>query len=363
MMGSIEPKPRNENPRNDNLRKEIPRSDIPERVIPDESPKETKGGMPSTAKLIVIILLVAAVVSYGMITFYAMPKLVTQSIFSTEINKLDGSVKTDISELTASFDSIKAQMSELQGSLVKQINAQNAAVDEKIAGINLDAYAKAADLISELAALDSKYAKPADVDTAISKFETNILATSLSDYAKTSDLSNYVSKTDYNARIAELTDTIDDLEERITVLEGGSSSDGETGTTSGTVVASYYNSPMGFKGFDTDDTITSNFGIKLVNNDAAKSLSYISITIKFTLSDASKFDAIALTSGNDTFNWAVRPGVGNVIICAADAYVYVANGGGEWSENQNLILSRSDGSSGTFTATVNSITINSKTLQ
>jgi hypothetical protein len=137
-----------------------------------------------------------------------------------------------------------------------------------------------------------------------------------------------------------------------------------SGTTSGSVVASYFNSPMIFTKPIGEQT--KSFGVKIVNNYSDKDLVYVNLTVKMTVANISTFEDIeppTLTSTNGYFNWEYERGTGNTVIFNSDAYLYVARDGGEFSDTQKLRLVGDETTTGTYTVSVTSITINSKTLQ
>ena len=131
------------------------------------------------------------------------------------------------------------------------------------------------------------------------------------------------------------------------------------------VTAAAFNSPMIFVK-PTSAGMDKTFGIKLVNSTADKDLVYVRLTVKMTITNLDIFDAngVTLTSGTGTFTgWTYERGLGNTATFVSEAYLYVPRGGGELSDSQKLHLVGDNTTIGTYTVTVTSVTIDSKTLQ
>lgn len=150
-----------------------------------------------------------------------------------------------------------------------------------------------------------------------------------------------------------------DYEKRIKALEGTPST--PTETPSGTVVASYYNSPMywttGLPGIPPERS----FGLK-ISNGTDKNLIYVDMTITLQSSfPLSYFIANPTLITDSGILWEYSPGIGNVFRFDGKGYIYV-QAKGEFSGLQKLTINTGS-YTGTYTISVSSVVINSKILQ
>lgn len=331
-----------------------------------------------------------------------------QNLSGNITSQVNSAISVQLAQLTSSLEQTKTGLTTLQNSLkdyvkndsVKTIDSQIVTINQKIkeatdsiTALNTSAstYVKQSNLAdyAKVTALND-YAKLATIE-AINKTVTGIEADIASLNTELTKLSNTVKglpdlsalQASINTMNVNLTNTIADINAKIVqnqlaiakietdiallkaqMVTTTTTPTTTTTTTSGDVSATFYNSPMIFKGYSSSVTsLTRSFGIKLVNNVPDKDLTHVSITVTMTISDLANFTNYTLTSPNGTFNWIPSLGLGNTMTFTADGYLYVPKKNGEWSELQNLTLTRADGNAGTFVTTVNSIVINSKTLQ
>ena len=138
-----------------------------------------------------------------------------------------------------------------------------------------------------------------------------------------------------------------------------------TTPTAGLVTTSFYNSPMVYTKTAATTTEDRTFGIE-INNGTTKDLVYVSLTVTLQSSVAltDKGVLYTLTSNTGTYNWTLSQETGGKLVLTSDAYIYVA-AGDEVSDNETLDLNlgASTLNNGSYTVSVTSIVLNSKTLQ
>jgi PBP1b-binding outer membrane lipoprotein LpoB len=217
-------------------------------------------------------------------------------------------------------------------------------------------------LTAKISTLESKVNSNSPVSASeIQQLKDELNALKTKESNDTSNLSNRFDEVD-----TELNDLTIKVAAILTVLPIPTSTITPTPTvTTGQVIANYFNSPMIFsKPAATGQA--KQFGIKLTNTYTDKDLAFVNISIKMTIANLSAFEAIAepkLESINGIFNWVYSRGAGNTVTFTSDAYVYVSANNGEFADTQKLTIYGDETTTGSYTVSINSIVINSKTMQ
>ncbi len=307
-------------------------------MAPEEKPHNA-GGL----RQLVIQAVVSAVVTIAILAVWALPQTVSKKDYDVVVKSLSADV-TQLQGSVAALSAVASQISQINGN----INSLTSEVSSLRS--SLGNYTTSGQVSSMMA-------------SGLASIQQNItsLNTQISALAKSSDVSSLqVSVNELQTKVTKLRTDVD-------VLNGGTiTTTTGTGSTSGSIVASISNSPMRFVAPITGAQ-THSFGLKFVNNYSDKDLSYVNVTVKMTIANLSAFvlnGNPALVSGSGTFtNWEYDSGSGSTVTFTSDAWVSVSRGGGDFYDTQKLTLYGDATLTGTYTVTVNSITINSKTLQ
>jgi peptidoglycan hydrolase CwlO-like protein len=263
-----------------------PNSDKVERVNYSELPKEPRGGVSGGMKTFIVILLTALVVSYAMISFYAIPKMVTKADFTTNIQSVANLERDDVAKLKSSLADLNNQLVTLQNSVTQQLNTQNQSIEQKIS--NISGYAKQTDLTN--------------LSNNISKLQNDISTIqSRLDSISTSDSTITALKTQLataETTISSLKSTVTTLKADVTTLQNtvagltGTSGTTTTTTTTSTLVTStvtgdlFGNILLSYVGIPTSGTSKS-FNFTLTNS-AGRTIKNIQLMAGFAFMDASK---------------------------------------------------------------------------
>jgi archaellum component FlaC len=362
---------------NRRLRADITPPDITPQDIPrnqygstvdTNAPNNKKGGRMSGGGFGLIgIIVVALIISLGI--NYVMTPIVGVSRKAFDVNL--GAVSVDIANIQKTVSGFDKS--------IEQANSTIAALNQEVASLVASApnNATKAELDSALATLSTLNSDIASIKDSleavkgsvanITTMQTRVTTLENSVASLTMQLTDITASLNTaNTKITDLTTRLTAAETYIAELKAGTAITTTTTPTTTTVAgitASFYQSPMTFTGFSaTNNPITKKFGIKFTNT-AAKDLVYINFTVKMTVSDRVNFDPIEVTSPAN-INWlSVDIGTGNTLSCTGEAYLYVQAVSGEWTELESLTLTRIGTLTGTYAVTINSITINSKTLQ
>lgn len=297
------------------------RSDIPERVGRDEMPRELKGGgMGSGVKNFVIMLLIAAVVSYAIGAFLIQPKMVTKADFTTNIQSVANLERDDVAKLKASLTDMNNQLVVLQNSVTDQLNAQNLSVEQKIS--NITGYAKQTDLTN----LSSNITKlQNDISSIQSRLDSISNPTATINDLKSRLAAAEATVTSLNTEIATLKTSVTSLQTAVATLQSGTPiSPTTTATTTNLVTATvtgdlFGNILMNYDGILVAGSSKS-FNFTLANS-TGKTINNIQLMAGFALMDAGKnqinipagVTATLSTNGGLTPVWGVAQISGGTI--------------------------------------------------
>lgn len=216
-------------------------------------------------------------------------------------------------------------------------------------------------LTAKISTLESKVNSNSPVSASeIQQLKDELNALKTKESNDTSNLSNRFDEV--NTKLNDLTIKVAAI---LTVFPTPTSTITPTPTvTTGQVIANYFNSPMIFSKPPATGQ-AKQFGIKLTNTYTDKDLAFVNISIKMTIANLSAFEASEpkLESINDIFTWTYSRGTGNTVTFTSDAYVYVSANNGEFADTQKLTIYGDETTTGSYTVSINSIVINSKTMQ